>query len=104
LGAHIRRGFQAEYVTPTGRLASDAQTAYALAIVFDLLEPGQFDTAARRLLDLAHVEDYCIGTGFAGTALICHESCGSRRGSRARRDDEAEGLAGPELALRRRCC
>lgn len=71
-------------MTPTGRLASDAKTAYALAIVFDLLESGQFDTAARHLLDLAHVEDDCIGDDSPGTALICHESCGSSKGGRAR--------------------
>ena len=32
--------FRAEYVTPNGRLAYPAQTAYALALEFDLLLPG----------------------------------------------------------------
>jgi hypothetical protein len=34
--------FAGEYVTPSGRLVSDSQTAYALAICFDLVSPWKF--------------------------------------------------------------
>ena len=35
--AKMYEAFHAEYVTPAGRMMSDAQTAYALAIVFDIV-------------------------------------------------------------------
>jgi len=37
LAAEVRAAFVREYVTASGRMMSDAETAYALAIVFDLL-------------------------------------------------------------------
>jgi len=72
LAGDVRAGFNAEFVTPTGRLASDAQTAYALALRFDLLPTAaQRQRAAERLAELVRGEDYCIGTGFVGTPLVC---------------------------------
>ncbi len=68
----ITAAFNAEFVTPTGRMASDAQTAYALALRFDLLPTeAQRIRAAGRLAELVRREDYCIGTGFVGTPLVC---------------------------------
>lgn len=69
--AHIRKGFRAEYVTPNGRMASDAQTAFAIAIKFDLLEPEQIAAATKRIGELVIAEQFHIGTGFAGTPLMC---------------------------------
>lgn len=69
--AHIRAGFRAEYVTPNGRMASDAQTAFALALMFDLLDVDQLDTASARFAQLVIAEEFHIGTGFAGTPLLC---------------------------------
>ena len=37
LFGRIRAAFQREYVTATGRLTSNTQTAYVLALDFDLL-------------------------------------------------------------------
>jgi alpha-L-rhamnosidase len=37
IAEEVREAFLAEYVTPAGRMMSDAQTAYALAIVFDIV-------------------------------------------------------------------
>ncbi len=42
----VRQAFLAEYVTPTGRMMSDAQTGYALAIMFDI-DPGRPAAGAR---------------------------------------------------------
>ena len=68
----VTAGFNAEFVTATGRLASDAQTAYALALQFDLLpSAAQRSRAAARLAELVRRDDYCIGTGFVGTPLVC---------------------------------
>jgi len=64
--------FNHEFVTPSGRLSSDAQTAYALALRFDLLPTvEQRERAGRRLRELVAADDYCIGTGFVGTPLVC---------------------------------
>jgi alpha-L-rhamnosidase len=63
-------------VTPAGRLLSDAQTAYTLAIEFGLLtDPGQRQYAAERLSVLVRTNGYHIGTGFVGTPLICDALC-----------------------------
>ncbi len=72
LAALVRAAFNDEFVSPTGRLVSDTQTAYAVALQFDLLpEPQQRERAGRRLAELVHNADYRIGTGFVGTPLIC---------------------------------
>ena len=53
-------------------MASDAQTAYALALRFDLLPTDrQRVRAAARLAELVRRDDYRIGTGFVGTPLVC---------------------------------
>jgi alpha-L-rhamnosidase len=68
----IRRAFTDEYVTPRGRLSSDTQTGYALALQFDLLPgPEQRERAGRRLAQLVAAAGYRIATGFVGTPLIC---------------------------------
>jgi len=46
---HIRSAFQTEFVTPNGRLSSNTQTAYSLALAFDLLPESQRKEAAERL-------------------------------------------------------
>ncbi|WP_433060231.1 family 78 glycoside hydrolase catalytic domain [Dactylosporangium sp. CS-033363] len=70
--AAVAEAFNAEYVTPSGRLASDAQTAYALALTGGLLaKQEQRERAGRRLVELVAAEGHRIGTGFAGTPLIC---------------------------------
>jgi alpha-L-rhamnosidase len=76
LAAEIREAFAKEYVTPAGRLLSDAQTAYTLAIEFGLLpDPEQRGHAAERLRALVRADGYHIGTGFVGTPLICDALC-----------------------------
>ncbi|PSN59887.1 bacterial alpha-L-rhamnosidase [Corynespora cassiicola Philippines] len=66
-----RRQFQDEYVSPNGRLSSDSQTAYALAITFDLLSPSQRAGAGARLARIVRTNAFKIGTGFAGTPYVC---------------------------------
>ncbi|KAK1149690.1 hypothetical protein N8T08_005243 [Aspergillus melleus] len=66
-----RDQFQAEYVTPNGRIASDSQAAYTLAIYFDLLTPAQRTRAGSRLMELVRKNNFHIGTGFAGTPFLC---------------------------------
>jgi alpha-L-rhamnosidase len=72
----IKKAFREEFVTPNGRLASNTQTAYSLALAFDLFPCGLKEAAARRLAD--DVEKFKhITTGFLGTPLICHMLSGN---------------------------
>jgi alpha-L-rhamnosidase len=78
LAEGVRQAFHDEYVTPRGRLVSDSQTGYALALEFGLLrDPGQRDRAGRRLVDLVRAKGYHVATGFLGTPLICDALAGA---------------------------
>ncbi|MFC0680193.1 family 78 glycoside hydrolase catalytic domain [Lysobacter korlensis] len=71
LADEVRDAFAAEYVLPDGRMTSDAQTAYALAIAFDLIPDRRRRTAAgRRLAELVAAAGNRISTGFVGTPLV----------------------------------
>ncbi|MFZ0922277.1 MAG: alpha-L-rhamnosidase C-terminal domain-containing protein, partial [Candidatus Acidiferrales bacterium] len=68
----IKSAFQKEFVTPNGRLASNTQTAYALALAFGLLPESERAGAAARLA--ADVRKFGhLTTGFLGTPLLCQE-------------------------------
>ncbi len=71
LAEETRLAFLAEYVTPAGRMVSDAQTAYSLALVFGIsTDPTQRQALGDRLAELARLGGYRIATGFVGTPLI----------------------------------
>ncbi|MFK4762503.1 family 78 glycoside hydrolase catalytic domain [Microbacterium sp. ZW T5_45] len=70
IAEEVRQAFLAEYVTPSGRMVSDAQTAYSLAIVFDIVEPERRQALGDRLAELTRLSGYRIGTGFVGTPII----------------------------------
>lgn len=70
LYSNIRRCFQAEFVTPRGRLTEDTQTAYVLALHFDLVENR--GRAIRRLTELVRENGCKLTTGFVGTPYLCH--------------------------------
>jgi alpha-L-rhamnosidase len=76
LAGEVRDAFAHAYVTPAGRMVSDATTAYALALQFALL-PGaeQRHYAGRRLAALVRGSGYRISTGFVGTPLVCDALC-----------------------------
>jgi len=68
----IKKAFMNEYVTPSGRLVSGSQTAYVLALKFDLLPEKLRQQAADRLVDNIKSYGNHITTGFLGTPHICH--------------------------------
>ncbi|KRE31317.1 family 78 glycoside hydrolase catalytic domain [Agromyces sp. Soil535] len=71
LAERTRAAFVAEYVTPAGRMMSDAPTAYALALRFDLVtDAAQRTRLAARLAELVRERGYRIATGFVGTPLV----------------------------------
>lgn len=69
IAAGLRAAFNDEYVAD-GIIRSDCTTVYALAIVFDLLDPADETFAGNRLAELAAEAGYRISTGFAGTPFI----------------------------------
>jgi len=76
LATEARAAFANEYITPAGRLMSDTETAYALALVFNLLPTDeQRQHAGNRLDELVRESGYHIRTGFVGTPLICDALC-----------------------------
>lgn len=68
----IKAAFIKEYVTASGRLVSGSQTAYVLALNFDMLPENMRAAAAERLV--ANIKDYKyhLTTGFLGTPYLCH--------------------------------
>jgi alpha-L-rhamnosidase len=70
LSEDIKKAFIHEFVTPGGRLVSHTQTAYSLALAFDLLPEDLIPKAADFLA--ADVKKFGhLTTGFVGTPLLC---------------------------------
>ena len=68
----IKEAFLKEYVTPNGRLVSGTQTAYVLALNFDMLPEALRNQAAKRLVENIKSYSYHLTTGFLGTPYLCH--------------------------------
>jgi alpha-L-rhamnosidase len=68
----IKEAYVQEYVTQKGRLISGTQTAYVLALNFDMLPEQMRQQAAERLVQ--NIKDYNthLTTGFLGTPYLCH--------------------------------
>ncbi|SHM71156.1 glycoside hydrolase family 78 protein [Mucilaginibacter sp. OK098] len=70
--AKIKKAFFNEYVTPNGLISSDTQTAYVLALEFDMLPENLRPQAAQRLANnIARYRNH-LTTGFLGTPYLCH--------------------------------
>jgi len=67
----IAAAFFLEYVTPSGRLVSGTQTAYVLALNFDMLPENQRRLAAEILAKNVKDYNYHLTTGFLGTPYMC---------------------------------
>ena len=70
LSENIKKAFIGEFVTPAGRLISHTQTAYSLAIAFDLLPENLVPAAAKYLAEDVRKMRH-LTTGFVGTPLLC---------------------------------
>ncbi|MFC0877308.1 family 78 glycoside hydrolase catalytic domain [Saccharicrinis sp. FJH2] len=66
----IKTAFNTEFLTQTGRLTSNTQTAYALALAFGLIPDELKEHAAKRLVDDVNHFGH-LTTGFLGTPLLC---------------------------------
>jgi alpha-L-rhamnosidase len=67
----IKAAFRKEFVTDTGRVGENTQTAYALALQFDLLPESLRKAAAERLVGDVRERKH-LTTGFVGTPYLCH--------------------------------
>src|SRR5262249_35249271 len=67
----IKSDFRREYVTYTGRVGENTQTAYAVALQFDLLPEDLRPVAAKRLAQDVRERKH-LTTGFVGTPYLCH--------------------------------
>jgi alpha-L-rhamnosidase len=71
LSEKIKKAFVNEFVAPSGRLVSHTQTAYLLAIAFDLLPENLVPKAANYLAEDVNKFKH-LTTGFVGTPLLCN--------------------------------
>ena len=68
----IRDAFNREFVSSTGRVGENTQTAYALAIAFDLLPDSLVSVAGGRLARDVAAREHHLTTGFLGTPYLLH--------------------------------
>ncbi|WP_339830617.1 glycoside hydrolase family 78 protein [Paenibacillus sp. FSL R7-0272] len=72
LHSQIKQAFNAEYISSTGRLVSETQTACVLALHFDLAEEKYKDRIRKTLeINIAKHKNH-LTTGFVGTPYLCH--------------------------------
>jgi alpha-L-rhamnosidase len=68
--AEIRAAFVHEFFTPSGRLAHNDQTSYALAFLNGLVPEEHFEAAKGHFRRVVEDAGYLIGTGFIGTPAL----------------------------------
>ena len=66
----IRSNFQKSFVQADGKIAGDSQTAYCLALHFNLLTDAQRKQAAQRLVERIKAKNYHLSVGFVGVPIL----------------------------------
>jgi alpha-L-rhamnosidase len=66
----VKKAFQNEYMTASGKLISETQTAYILALQFDMLPENLRPQAVDRLVKNIESYEYHLTTGFLGTPFL----------------------------------
>jgi alpha-L-rhamnosidase len=69
----IRTKFNETYVDGEGKIKGDTQSAYALALDFDLLPASKQDLAFKHMVRCIEEYDYRISTGFISTIMLMKE-------------------------------
>ena len=69
---NVKDAFMKEYMTANGRLVSSTQTAYVLALNFDMLPENLRAYAAEKLVENIKSYGNHLTTGFLGTPYLCH--------------------------------
>ncbi|HEY5223801.1 MAG TPA: family 78 glycoside hydrolase catalytic domain [Microbacteriaceae bacterium] len=71
LAARIRSAFSAAYVHDDGRITSDCQTVYALALAWEMIgDAAVRSRAGERLAELVESQCFTVATGFLGTPVV----------------------------------
>ncbi|MEI7735751.1 MAG: glycoside hydrolase family 78 protein [Ferruginibacter sp.] len=68
----VKAAFIINYVTAEGRIASESQTSYVLALHFGLLSKEMQPVATQYLVDDIKSRGNHLSTGFLGTPYLCH--------------------------------
>jgi alpha-L-rhamnosidase len=68
----IKQVFINEYITPSGRVGTNSQTSYVLALMFNLLPDNLKDKSAGFLVNDIKSRRNHLSTGFLGTPYLCH--------------------------------
>lgn len=71
LAERVKATFQSEFVSPDGRIIGDTQTAYLLALDFDLLSAETRPLAIAHLIEKFDAADGHLQTGFLGVKHVC---------------------------------
>lgn len=66
----VKKQFQNEFMTTSGRLISETQTAYILALQFDVLPENLRPQAVERLVKNIESYNFHLTTGFLGTPFL----------------------------------
>jgi alpha-L-rhamnosidase len=69
---NIKKAFLYEYVTQGGRFISETQTAYTLALQFDMVPESMRPLIANRLVENIQYYNNHLTTGFLGTPYLMH--------------------------------
>jgi alpha-L-rhamnosidase len=70
ISTRVKAAFANEFITPSGRLAYDDQTSYALAFLHDLIPETQREAAKGYFKSALLRSDGKVGTGFIGTPAL----------------------------------
>jgi len=66
----IRAHFQKTFVKPDGKIESELQTAYCMALSFDLLTAAQREQAEAHLIERIKKDNYHLSSGFLGIPIL----------------------------------
>ena len=66
----IQSDFQENFVQPDATIAGNSQTAYCMAIYFNLLTEQQREQAAAHLVERIQAKDYHLSVGFLGVNIL----------------------------------
>jgi alpha-L-rhamnosidase len=67
---HVRAAFQKEWLELDGRITTDTQTGYLLALAFDLLPENLCTAAVNHLVESIRALDWHLSTGFIGISHL----------------------------------
>lgn len=71
LHTRVRNAFRKEYMTGSGRVLSETQTAQVVALTFGLCEESERPVIARHLAERIRADKNLLTTGFVGTPYLC---------------------------------